>query len=95
MMKFEKHIVPTQTQTVLECLSDNTDFSKQQIKQIMQNGAVWLENNQGVNRVRRAKKNINSGDQLHLYYDVSIQNSKQLEAKLIVDECYYSVWNKP
>jgi len=95
MMKFEKHIVLTQAQTVLECLSDNTDFSKQQIKKIMQNGAVWLENNQGVNRVRRAKKNINSGDQLHLYYDFSIQNSKQLDAKLIADEGDYSVWNKP
>jgi 23S rRNA-/tRNA-specific pseudouridylate synthase len=95
MLKFEKHIVLTQPQTVLDCLSDNTNFSKQQLKQIMQNGAVWLENNQGINRVRRAKKNLSADDQLHFYYDEAVQNSKLLEAELIADEGAYSVWNKP
>jgi len=95
MVKFEKHIVLTRPQTVLECLSNNTDFSKQQLKQIMQNGAVWLESNQGINRVRRAKKNINENDQLHLYYDEAVQKSSPLEAKLVADEGEYSVWNKP
>jgi len=95
MLNFEKHIVLTQPQTAIECLSNNTDFSKQQLKQIMQNGAVWLEGHQGINRVRRAKKNLNIGDQLHLYYDEAVQNSKPLEAKLIADEADYSVWDKP
>jgi len=95
MLKFEKHIVLTQPQAVLDCLSENTDFSKQQLKQIMQNGAVWLENNQGINRIRRAKKNLSAGDQLHLYYDQAVQCSQPLEAELIADEGDYSVWNKP
>ena len=95
MVKFEKHIDVTQAQTVLECLSDNTDLSKQQLKRIMQNGAVWLESNHGISRIRRVKKNIGANDQLHLYYDEVVQNSKPLEAALIADEGDYSVWNKP
>jgi len=95
MVKFEKHIDVTQAQTVLECLSDNTDLSKQQLKRIMQNGAVWLESNHGISRIRRVKKNIGENDQLHLYYDEVVQNSKPLEAALIADEGDYSVWNKP
>lgn len=95
MLKFEKHIVATQSQTVLDCLSENTDFSKQQLKQVMQNGAVWLENNQGINRVRRAKKNLNATDQLHLYYDEAVQNTQPPKAELVADEGDYSVWNKP
>ena len=95
MVKFEKHIDVTQAQTVLECLSDNTDFSKQQLKRIMQNGAVWLESSQGISRVRRAKKYIGTNDLLHLYFDEVVQSSKPLEATLIADEGDYSVWNKP
>jgi len=95
MLKFEKHIVLKQSQTALDCLSENTDFSKQQLKQIMQNGAVWLENNQGINRIRRAKKNLKPANQLHFYYDETVQNAPPLEAVLIADEGDYSVWNKP
>ena len=95
MLKFEKHIVLTQAQTALECLHDNTDLSEQQLKKIMQNGAVWLENSQGISRVRRAKKNLNVTDQLHLYYNEAVQSSEPLEAKLIADEGGYTVWNKP
>lgn len=93
--QFEKHITLTQQQTVIDCLSEHTDFSKQQLKRILQNGAVWLENNLGIHRVRRAKKILNVADQLHFYYDEKVQNSEPLRPELIADEGAYSIWNKP
>jgi len=101
--KFEKHIQLEKTQTIIDCLSDNVELSKQQLKKIMQNGALWLENSHGINRVRRAKKIVHKNDQLHLYYDESIQlltpssagSSTEYRAELISDEGDYSIWNKP
>lgn len=94
--KFEKHIEVSSSQiTALECLSENTDFSKQKIKRIMQNGAVWLESSIGIDRIRRAKKNLKAGDKIHLYYDEGVQETVSLSAKLIADEGDYSIWNKP
>lgn len=94
--KFEKHLSVTDNETTaLECLSNNTEFSKQKIKRIMQNGAVWLESSKGIDRIRRAKKSIKAGDKLHLYYDESVQKSESPVAKLIADEGDYSIWNKP
>ncbi|MCW9047934.1 MAG: RNA pseudouridine synthase [Gammaproteobacteria bacterium] len=94
-MKFEKHIEINESQTTLECLSNNTELSKQQLKKVMQNGAVWLESKYGVNRVRRAKKLLNKGEFLHIYYDAEIHDSSPPEAFLISDEVDYSIWNKP
>jgi len=93
--KFEKHIRLEKTQTILDCLGDNTELSKQQLKKIMQNGAVWLENSHGINRIRRAKKIVHNNDELHLYYDESIQLLAPPAAELISDEGNYSIWNKP
>jgi len=94
--KFEKHICVTRDgTTALEYLSDNTEFSKQKIKQVMQNGAVWLESIQGVDRLRRAKKLVKTGDTLHLYYNESVQLTVAEKAKLISDQGEYSIWNKP
>jgi len=94
-IKFEKHIAIKKSQTTLTCLSDNTELSKQQIKKVMQNGAVWHESKYGINRIRRAKKIVNEGELLHIYYDAAIQDSAPAEAKLISDETEYSIWNKP
>jgi len=94
-IRFEKHIEVNDTLTALACLSEYTELSKQQIKKIMQNGAVWLESKYGIKRIRRAKKTLNQGEILHVYYDASIQDSKPPEARLISDEGDYSVWNKP
>jgi tRNA pseudouridine32 synthase/23S rRNA pseudouridine746 synthase len=93
--KFEKHIQLEKSQTALECLSENIDLSNQQLKKIMHNGAVWLENSYGINRIRRAKKMLRHKDWLHFYYNIEIQNEKPLPARLISDEGDYSVWDKP
>ena len=94
--KFDKHIQISDSQiTVLDCLSENTAFSKQKIKRIMQNGAVWLESSFGIDRIRRAKKILKTGDKIHLYYDEDIQATIPKPAELIADEGGYSIWNKP
>ena len=96
IIKFEEHIrAEESTQTTLACLSASLDLSNQQIKKLMQNGAVWLESSHGINRVRRAKKNIKQGETLHVYYNAEIQAAQPPEAMLVADEDDYSIWNKP
>ncbi|MFV9616621.1 MAG: pseudouridine synthase family protein [Gammaproteobacteria bacterium] len=93
---FEIHInVSTAEQTALVLLAENTPLSKQKLKSAMTKGSLWLESSIGVHRLRRAKKILNVGDTLHLYYDQVIQNSVPAAAELIADEGEYSVWNKP
>lgn len=94
--KFEKHILlKQQEQTVLDCLKENTDLSKRQLKSAMQNGAVWLETAHGINRVRRVKKIAKQGEIIHFYYNAQIQNNPSPVPELIADEGDYSIWNKP
>jgi len=61
----------------------------------MSNGAVWLENERGINRLRRAKKPVHEGEIIHIYYDEAIQEIHPKPAVLIADEDDYSIWNKP
>ena len=93
---FEIHInVNRPEQTALALLTENTPLSKQKLKSAMTKGTVWLESSIGVHRLRRAKKILNVGNTLHLYYDETIQHSVPAAAELIADEGEYSVWNKP
>lgn len=81
--------------TALDILASKTPISKQRLKRAMSNGAVWLENDKGINRLRRAKKLVHEGEILHLYYDEAIQKTHPEPAELVADEGDYSVWNKP
>jgi len=93
---FESHIkITTANKTALDYLAENTQLSKQKLKRVMSNGAVWLESSIGTHRLRRAKKILNTNEILHLYYDEAIQNSIPEPAELIADEGDYSIWNKP
>ncbi|MFV2003927.1 MAG: pseudouridine synthase family protein [Gammaproteobacteria bacterium] len=93
---FELHITAKSSdQTALDLLAEQTPLSKQKLKSIMSNGAVWLESSIGTHRLRRAKKAIKKNDVIHLYYDEKIQHTKPDEAILIADEKDYSIWNKP
>jgi len=93
---FEKHIsIESSNISALDCLAEHTDLSKQRIKKVMQNGALWLESSQGISRLRRAKKILNKDETLHLYYNKDIQSSTPKPAALISDEGAYSIWNKP
>ena len=92
----EKHIQASEVgTTAIDLLAENTPLSKQQLKTAMTNGAVWLESQHGINRIRRAKKRLKQDDVLHLNYDSEIQSQTTDPATLIADEVKYSIWNKP
>lgn len=81
--------------TAIEQLAKNTSLSKDKLKQVMQKGAVWLTRNNYTQRLRRAKKLLQQGDALHLYYDEKVLNEKPADAQLIADQHQYSIWHKP
>jgi tRNA pseudouridine32 synthase/23S rRNA pseudouridine746 synthase len=99
--KIEIHLTVTHDKmTAVEALAEKVDLSKQKIKQAMQKGCVWIEqeNQTGqlfTQRIRRAKKSMHMGDVLHLYYDESVLATEPKDATLIKDLGAYSVWNKP
>jgi tRNA pseudouridine32 synthase/23S rRNA pseudouridine746 synthase len=94
--RFEQHITAEiGGVTAIELLAEHTGLSKQLLKKAMSNGAVWLESNIGINRIRRAKKPLRTGDKLHLYFDSHIQSQTAPTAVLVADEGDYSIWNKP
>jgi tRNA pseudouridine32 synthase/23S rRNA pseudouridine746 synthase len=61
----------------------------------MQKGAVWLERQGGVRRLRRAKSRLQAGDRLYFYYNEKVLAAEPGDAQLIADEGEYSVWYKP
>ena len=80
----------------VELLKQLSGLSKQQIKQAMKKGAVWVsECSIGHKRLRRADKILKVGQQLHLYYDAEVLGLQIDAAVLIADEGDYSVWYKP
>lgn len=55
--RFEQHITAeTSGTTAIELLAEHTCLSRQRLKRAMSNGAVWLESNAGINRVRVASR---------------------------------------
>jgi len=68
---------------------------KQRIKWAMTQGAVWLTRGRNTQRLRRAKRTLRSGDELHLYYNADILAEVPAEPVLITDVGDYSVWQKP
>ncbi|MCX4188896.1 RluA family pseudouridine synthase [Methylophaga sp. OBS3] len=89
------HTVEQSGQTALDCLAEIGTLSKQQIKQCMAKGAVWLQKGKHQQRLRRVKKTVSSGEQLHLYFDAHILAQTVPEVSLVMDLKRYSVWNKP
>ena len=73
----------------------NNALSKTQLKQAISKGALWLTRNKHTQRLRRVKKVLLSGDELHFYYHSSVLASEVPDAMLISDETDYSVWYKP
>lgn len=92
----ELHLTITdQPQTALALLSANTPFSNGKIKSIMQKGAVWYSHHKTTERIRRAKRLLQTGEPLHLYYNPDVLDQQPPTATLIHDGVSYSVWNKP
>ena len=76
-------------------LASESHLSKQQIKQAMNKGAVWLTRGKQTQRLRRAKRALKLGDELHLYYNQQVLAHKVDAAELIFDGDQYSIWYKP
>jgi len=70
-------------------------LAKQRIKFAMSQGAVWLTRGLNTRRLRRAKRALREGDELHLYYDSGILAETPAAPTLIADVGDYSVWDKP
>lgn len=100
MIIFELHIPLVQETNAIDllhqtCLDKGHELSKQSLKQVMQKGAVWLTDQGKTQRLRRAKKPLKIGQELHLYYN-EIALSDDFEHPQLVKDCGdYSVWCKP
>lgn len=90
------HVAVTDAESsAVELLAKASGFSNQQVKKLMHSGAVWLSQGKQIKRLRRAKKKLSAGNELHLYYDQKIQQAEIIEPQLLADEGEYSVWIKP
>jgi len=93
---FEAHVsVESSEYSAVDLLQSATGLSKQCIKQAMTRGAVWLTRGRKTRRLRRAKRVLRVGDEVHLYYDADILAETPTEPTLIADVGGYSVWCKP
>ena len=91
----ELHLPVESEQSALDCLAANCELSRTRLKQVMQCGAVWLTRGQNTKRLRRAKADLQVGDELHMYYDAATIDMQPPPAQLVADEGDYSVWFKP
>ena len=88
-------MVETNGETAVERFRRETDLPRQRIKHAMAQGAVWITRGRKTQRLRRAKRALRSGDQLHLYYDDEILAEQPTPPVLVADVGGYSVWDKP
>ena len=96
MDQIEAHLpVESSADTSVDLLHAATGLSKQRIKLAMTQGAVWITRGRNTQRLRRAKRVLHVGDEIHLYYDAKILAESPPEPTLIADLGPYSVWNKP
>ncbi len=79
----------------VDILSQQSGLSKQQVKQVMQKGAVWWQSGKRIQRLRRAKKRLAIGDRLYVHYDEKVLAAHPPEPRLVADEGLYSIWDKP
>ncbi len=92
----EAHLVIKSPEELpIDLLHRTTGLPKQRIKRAMTQGAVWLTRGRNTQRLRRAKRQLREGDELHLYYDAAILAEVPAEPALIADVGGYSVWQKP
>jgi len=79
----------------IDLLQRATGLARQRIKLAMTSGAVWLTRGRSTQRLRRAKRALRKGDEIHLYYDAKILREVPPEPTLVADVGGYSVWRKP
>jgi tRNA pseudouridine32 synthase/23S rRNA pseudouridine746 synthase len=96
MEQIEAHLpIGSSTDTSVGLLHVATGLSKQRIKLAMTQGAVWITRGSNTQRLRRAKRILHAGDEIHLYYDEKILAEVPPEPTLVADLGAYTVWDKP
>lgn len=87
--------VPQVPVNAIDLLAAHSALSRQQIKQAMSKGAVWLQKGKRMQRLRRATKMLNAPQMLYIYYDKRLLDQKPATPTLLHDFGVYSVWFKP
>ena len=96
MDQIEAHLqVESSDDNSVDLLQTATGLSKQRIKLAMTQGAVWITRGSNTQRLRRVKRVLQVGDEIHLYYDAKILAENPPQPTLIADLGAYSVWDKP
>lgn len=88
-------VIESPDDSAVDVLHEATGLSKQRIKLAMSQGAVWVTRGRNTRRLRRVKRALSVGDEVHLYYDAGILAEIPPEPALIADVAAYSVWRKP
>lgn len=92
----ETHVlIESPADSPIDLLERATGLSRQRIKLAMNQGAVWLTRGRNTQRLRRAKRVLRAGDEVHLYYDAEILAEIPAVPTLVADLGDYSVWHKP
>jgi tRNA pseudouridine32 synthase/23S rRNA pseudouridine746 synthase len=78
----------------VDLLHRASGLSRQRIKSAMNKGAVWITRGRKTQRLRRIKRTLRAGDEVHLYYDAKVLAAEPPEPRLLADVGGYSVWNK-
>ena len=82
----ESHVLIESSQVgPVDLLQQATGLSRQRIKLAMTQGAVWLTRGRNTQRLRRAKRALRAGDEVHLYYDAKILAEIPVEPELLTD----------
>ena len=76
-------------------LSERTDLSQQRIKAAMKKGALWIEDDKGIRRLRRADTVPPRDSTIHFYYAPDVLDTIPPTPVLISDKKEYSIWFKP
>lgn len=77
------------------CLAAATGLSRGRVKLAMKQGAVWLRQGKKRRRIRHAKRTVQPGQTLEIYYDEALLTATAPEAWCLKDGEHYSVWFKP
>jgi len=95
------HISHQAGKSALDLLANETQLSKQLLKQYAQKGAVWIQRNATARkpskpeRLRRLKKEVTVDQSLDFYYNPELLSQVPPPAILVKDFTDYSVWIKP
>jgi len=82
--------------TAADFIAARCDLPKARIKDAMNKGAVWLKRGKRPQvRLRRAKAELQAGDELFVYYDDEVLKRIPGEPRVVADLNGYSVWYKP